>query len=669
MKKILSCVLLAAAELCYASPIDLLMNRIAPGKGKHFQFVLEEGQGSRNFFEVSAHKERIRVRGNSYISIASGLNWYLKNFCGVSYSDCDSTLSLPEQLPLPPERTYKETYMQIGYSGYDPWQRIFWNWQDWEKEIDRMALSGVNVCPVFTGTESVWSEFLDHYGMSEKEISQYLFHSDQIPKNWIKRQKDLQGRIIRRMQLLGISPVYPAFTGIIPQKLVEGKANIITCPTLSDENINRQENRISTDDPLFAQMARQWYDSYEKTYGKAPFYWGSTGGQDLPADIQTCLLKSAPEATWIIPTDQYMEKGIRTQGMDFKKTVLLYQDRKSEADWKNLSATKATPWIWTWNCSGIRTEQPASLHSALNQPEKASNNPETASCIQGIGTWMNGSQDFPLAYSLVTNRRWQPEVIDLRDELRRELELRYGACDSMVLNAWLQLSELDLNYDPTQSIIARRPDFNLTDETERDSLNEAARHRIMAGALNDLIRFKERFRQNSNYQSDLIRLSAMLLEHHTRQVYDRYCTAFQERDTEKMEQNQKEFLTLIGLSDSLRGYEPSLCWSHWVAQGVQDARGKDLELNSWCRTLLRKQEQDRGCIPALNGILQEYCYPRWELFFNWSRRKIRSGQIAPPQYQGLEDAWYQQEKKTPAHSPAAESLYPVLERVLTICSE
>lgn len=640
MKKILSFVLLAASELCHAGPIDLLMNRIAPGKSKYFQFVLENEKSARNFFEVSAGKDRVRIRGNSYISIASGLDWYLKNYCGVSYTYCDSTLSLPEQLPMPQERIYKETYMQIGYSGYDPAQRLFWNWKDWEKEIDRMALSGVNMCPVFTGVESVWMDFLDHYGMTEEQASQYLFHTDRIPKEWLKRQKDLQERIIRRMQQLGISPVYPAFTGVVPQQLTDGKPNLITLPTRTPENINRGESVVSTDEPLFAEMARHWYGTYEKNYGTAPFYWGSTSGQDLPADIQRCLQRSEPEASWIIPTDPYIRKGISTKGLDLKKIVLLYQDMQSDADWKTMSATKTIPWIWNWNCSGIRAEQPASLHDALNQPEKASNSPETASCIQGIGTWMNGSGDFPLAYSLVNNRRWQPEVIDLRDELRRELEWRYGACDSMVLNAWLQLVDVDLNYDPTRSLIARRPGFDLLDEAAHDSLAEDNRYRKISEALDGLTRFGERYDGNVNYRRDLIRLTALQQELQAQRLYRQFCTAFQERRAEQMQQAQTAFLNLIREADSLRSEDPSLCWSHWMKQSVQDARGRNLELGDWSLTLLRKQELDNGSVPALSGLLKEYCYPRWELFFNWALRKMQRGQIAPPQYQGLEEEWY-----------------------------
>lgn len=651
MKKILSFILLAATELCHAGPIDLLMNRIAPGKSKYFQFVLENGKGSRNFFEVSSSKDRIRIRGNSYVSIASGLNWYLKNYCGVSYAYYDSILSLPEQLPMPQDLTYKETYMQIGYNSYDFGQRLFWNWQDWEKEIDRMALNGVNVCPVFIGVESVWTDFLDHYGMTEEQISQYLFHTDRIPKEWLKRQKNLQERIIRRMQQLGISPVYPAFTGVVPQQITEGK-NIITLTTPTPQQILRQERVISTDEPLFAEMAKQWYGSYEKTYGKAPFYWGGTNGQDLPSDIQKCLQRSEPEASWLVPIDSHIQKGFSTKGMDLTKTVLLYQDMQSDTDWKNMSATKTLPWIWNWNCSDTQTEQPASLHEALNQPEKASNNPETASNILGIGSRMNGSNDFPLAYNLIHNRRWQPEVIDLRDELRRELEMRYGACDSMVLNAWLQLTDTDLHYDPTQSIITRRPSFELIDELQSDSLTAATRYRKIADALDGLLRFKERYNGNANYRRDLIRLTAQLQELQAQQLYRQFYASFQKRDVEQMKQAQEAFLSLINKTDSLRSLEPSLCWNYWVKQGVQDAKGKKLDLGTWCLTLLRKQEQDQDCVPALSGLLKEYCYPRWELFFNWTLRKVQGGRIAPPQYQGIEENWYQQSAQK-----------------LTICSE
>lgn len=659
MRKILSLILWTAVPgMCLAGPLDLLVKRIAPGKEKHFQFVLEPGKNKRNYFEISANKERIRIKGNSYISVASGLDWYLKNYCGVSYANCDSILQLPDVLPMPQERTYKETYMQIGYTGYDAWQRLFWNWQDWEKEIDRMALSGINVCPVWTGTESVWKEFLSSYNLSDQEINQYLFGTEQAPKSWIKRQENLQKKIIKRMQNLGMCPVYPAFTGTVPETITKGKTNIITLPANTTENISRKEIIISTEDPVFSKMAQKWYGSYEKIYGTTPFYQGSTNGQEFPSDIQKCLLKSVPEANWIIPVDQYIQANTDLRDIDKEKAVLLYSE--SQTDWKTMNATKLMPWIWTWNATTTPSNPVLSLHKALSQPEQASNNPETASLIQGIGTQTSCSQTSPLSYYLIKNRRWQPEVISLQEETEQFLKMRYGYSTPSAVQAWMRLTDLDQGYEPNQSFLCQKPMMNLIDQTADSITNSSQCSKQISEILTDLLAIQEHCTDNKNYQRDLIRITAMLLEQKSRVLYLQIENDFAERNATQLTQHQKDFMRLIHLADTLRSYDPTLCWSHWMKQADKNQKGKETGGIIWYKSLIRRQEQISGQVPALSGILSEFCAPRWELFFNWMNRKMRPGQIAAPQYQGLDDAWYQQAESESKAVPAPSGIYQII---------
>ncbi len=659
MRKLLSLIFWTAGPgMCLAGPLDLLVKRIAPGNEKHFQFVLEPGKNKRNYFEISSYKERIRIKGNSYVSMASGLDWYLKNYCGVSYIHSDSTLQLPKVLPIPQERTYKETHLQIGYTGYDAWQRLFWNWEDWEKEIDRMALSGINVCPVWTGRESVWKEFLSEYNMSEQEINRYLFGTEQAPKSWIKGQENLQKKIVKRMQNLGMYPVYPAFAGTVPENLTKRENHIITIPAHTAENISRKETIISTEDPIFAKMAKKWYDSYENIYGTTAFYQGSTNGQDFPSDIQECLLKSLPDANWIISANTEIPQKTKTEGIDKQKAVLLYS--ANDGSWKNQEETKVIPWIWTWHETSADKNLTISLHEALNQPEQASNHPETASKIQGIGTWTPYIQTNPLSYSLINNRRWQPEMISLQEEIEQILKIRYGHCNTKILQAWIRLTDLDQGYDPNCSFLCRKPAMNLLDQTADSISKQAAYSQQISEILTDLLSIKDHCSKNKNYRNDLIRITAMLLEQKSCALYLKIENDFAERNMSSLTQHQKDFMHLIHLADSLRSYNPDLCWGHWVKQADENQKSKETGGVIWYKSLLRQQEQISGQVPALSGILAEFCAPRWELFFNWMNRKISLGQIAAPQYQGLDDAWYQQSENETAIVESSSDIYQII---------
>ena len=50
----------------------------------------------------------------------------------------------------------------------------FWDWERWEKEIDWMALHGVNLPLAITGTETVWYNVLQKLGYNKTEINEFI---------------------------------------------------------------------------------------------------------------------------------------------------------------------------------------------------------------------------------------------------------------------------------------------------------------------------------------------------------------------------------------------------------------------------------------------------------------------------------------------------------------
>ncbi|WP_455967504.1 alpha-N-acetylglucosaminidase N-terminal domain-containing protein [Bacteroides fluxus] len=70
-------------------PLTDLVKRVMPGNEDKFLFELLESSNNEDIFEISAKDERVLIRGNSPVSIAYGLNWYLKYYCQVSISFCE----------------------------------------------------------------------------------------------------------------------------------------------------------------------------------------------------------------------------------------------------------------------------------------------------------------------------------------------------------------------------------------------------------------------------------------------------------------------------------------------------------------------------------------------------------------------------------------------------
>ena len=66
-----------------ANPIKEMLERI--DKGASDKFVVELHKSSNDFFELDQKGDKVVIRGNTYINIATGINWYLKYHAGIQF--------------------------------------------------------------------------------------------------------------------------------------------------------------------------------------------------------------------------------------------------------------------------------------------------------------------------------------------------------------------------------------------------------------------------------------------------------------------------------------------------------------------------------------------------------------------------------------------------------
>lgn len=80
-----------------ANPIKGMLERI--DKGASDKFVVELHKSPNDFFELDQKGDKVVIRGNTYINIATGINWYLKYHAGIHLSWNSMHASLPNVLP------------------------------------------------------------------------------------------------------------------------------------------------------------------------------------------------------------------------------------------------------------------------------------------------------------------------------------------------------------------------------------------------------------------------------------------------------------------------------------------------------------------------------------------------------------------------------------------
>ncbi|KAJ8432286.1 hypothetical protein Cgig2_028548 [Carnegiea gigantea] len=51
---------------------------------------------------------------------------------------------------------------------------VWWDWERWEKEIDWMALQGINLPLAFTGQEAIWQKVFMDFNISREDLNDFF---------------------------------------------------------------------------------------------------------------------------------------------------------------------------------------------------------------------------------------------------------------------------------------------------------------------------------------------------------------------------------------------------------------------------------------------------------------------------------------------------------------
>jgi alpha-N-acetylglucosaminidase len=135
-----------------------LIKRVIPQRAAYF--VLEELQANgKDAFEIESKQGKIVLRGNNGVAIASALYYYLNQYCHCQVTWNGTNLKLPRKLPVVARKIHKATpytyRYYLNYCTYN-YSMSWWDWDRWQKEIDWMAMHGINMPLALTGQEYTW---------------------------------------------------------------------------------------------------------------------------------------------------------------------------------------------------------------------------------------------------------------------------------------------------------------------------------------------------------------------------------------------------------------------------------------------------------------------------------------------------------------------------------
>ena len=359
----LICMLCLAVVVKAASPIQGLLERI--DKGASRKFVIEQVKSPTDFFELDQKGDKVVIRGNNYVSIATGVNWYLKYYAGIQLSWNGMTAQLPAVLPAVPQKERHETDLKyrydFNYCTYS-YTMAFWDWDRWEKEIDWMALHGINLPLAVVGADVVWYNVLTKLGYTKDEINEFIagpaFQGWWLmnnlegwggpnPDSWYKQRETLQKQILKRMREYGIRPVLPGYSGMVPHNAKERLGLNVSDPGLWCGY--RRPAFLQPTDPRFNEIADLYYKEMSRLYGKADFYsmdpfheGGNVAGVDLNAAGQAiwgAMKKANPKAVWVAQAWQANPRQKMIENLPAGDLIVLDLFAESRPQWGDPEST------------------------------------------------------------------------------------------------------------------------------------------------------------------------------------------------------------------------------------------------------------------------------------------------------------------------------------------
>jgi alpha-N-acetylglucosaminidase len=646
-------------------PSALLLKRIVNDKADAFHVEYIDQENGNDVFELASEGDKIVLRGNNPVSVASSLNYYLKNYCFQEYSWNNTHITLPDPLPMvdtvirrvsPYKYRYYLNYCTFNYT------MAWWDWERWQHEIDWMALNGINMPLALTGEEAIWQEVYRGYGFSDKELESFftgpayfswfwMGNIDKwggpLPQHWIDTHKDLQKQILEKERSLGMTPVLPAFTGHVPPAF----KNRFPQAKLKKTNWGAGFDDVyilDAEDTLFDKIGSAFLKAQTREYGTNHFYSADTFNENVPPTNDPAFLQKIsgkifksmsdvdPDAVWLMQgwmfhynSDYWKPAQIRAivSGVPEDHMIVLDLYSESHPVWKETGAYYGTPWIWNMLQNfGGNVSMFGRMNNIATDPSEALRD-STSGKLKGIGLTPEGIEQNPALFDLMLENVWQNDPIDVDAFLEGYVKKRYGKEHSEITKAWNILKNTvydgGLGEGGAESIIVARPTFDLQGHRVLTKLDYD--NAELAKAWKIFIENADQFRNSEGYSYDLVDITRQVLANYASPLQQKISNAFRNNDRASFKKYSLEFLTLIEDLDTLLATRKEFLLGKWIMDarkwGITDNEKNLYEFNARDLVTLwgnKDSELHEYSNRQWSGLLNGFYKPRWEKFFQYA---------------------------------------------------
>ncbi|MDE1192338.1 MAG: alpha-N-acetylglucosaminidase [Arachidicoccus sp.] len=674
------------------TPLQALVIRRFPAlKDKvYFKKINTDVNDTANYYTQNG---KLIIRSSSENAAAYALYDYVKKYCHSSVSHTGDNIQIANILPETKggegiRAAYPLRYA-LNYCTYN-YTMSFWNWAQWEKELDWMLLNGVNLMLTPVGTEEVWQKTLAQIGFSDKEIRDFIpgpaFNawwlmgnmegwsgpvSDAMIQHWTALQK----KILARMKELGIEPVVQSFTGLVPAALKKHFPNAEIIDQ-GDWCGYHRPSVLVAHDSLYKKIAELYYANFKKLYGSDFKYLGgdlfheggSTNGIDLAEEgklVQENMQQYFPDAVWVLQGWQDNPKEKMMAGLDPKHTLIIDLLGDRTETWLYRNQYGNFPWIWSTVCNfGGRVTTGGTLLRVLTEPKKAERIFGSQSTLKGTGIIPEGIENNDIVYQWALDGSWAKDVPPVQQKLSEFITARYGVDNKDLNEAWQYLLQTVYNgREPGiqggqggyESIFCARPDTDFVTTASSWGPDKLwFDPELLTQAALDFAKASPQFQNVATFQYDLVDTWRQVINLKARDVYASLMQAFKRKDKSSFERNKNLFIQLLLLQDKWVGTNASFRVGKWLNEAKNllpdDADKKLCELNARMQiTYWGPDDKNTPLHEYANkewqGILKDLYLKQWEAFFAYAEAKMDGKQAVYPNFFAIEKSWSEEQNE------------------------
>lgn len=625
-----------------------LILRNTPDIADSFDLRIKESPDGKNFYEVFCENGKIVISGDCKISQAMGYYDYLKKYCGINLSHCGNTTLDVSEAPLFEGELSRKisqkfracfNYCTFGYS------MAFWTWEDWEKEIDFMAMNGINFPLTIVGTEAVWYYTMRDFGYSNVGALRFLSGPGFWPwqlmnniesyfgltdENYIKARLELGKKIIERETELGMTPIQQGFSGMVPRSLKKVfdslRMNIVPswCNFPVTYQLDPTDNAFKKFGTALLEKQRELFGAYHY-YACDPFHENKPPVKKkdylwkVGRAIDTMYKDFDPDSVWVMQSWSLREDIVKAVPKD--RLLILDIDGSKHKEYDNF-------WGYDFILGNIHSfGDRNTLHGSISALAKNEYSHIDAGNCVGTGLFPEGIYQNPLYYDLAYEMLTQSDEINIDAWLEKYAARRYGSNSEYYREAVRLLEKSCYGENctgrETGSIICARPGTTVK-HTAPNDVRELRYNNI------DLLESAEKLleadgEKTDGYVFDVCDITRQVLSNYCRVLYDRVMEGFNTRDVNLFERSSNAFLKICEELDELLQSRPELSlYPHLEKAGALAHPDSEKDKQNFELNLLTQITIWGPIVNSVNydyawkewgGLIKTYYSKRWQSFF------------------------------------------------------